>query len=55
MPEEEGMGRKLYETVTELLRDSDRRCRMSNALRQSVVADSAQRICDMVEELAAKG
>jgi UDP-N-acetylglucosamine--N-acetylmuramyl-(pentapeptide) pyrophosphoryl-undecaprenol N-acetylglucosamine transferase len=55
MPEEEDMGRKLYETVTELLRDSDRRCRMSNALRQSVVADSAQRICDMVEELAAKG
>ena len=55
MPEGENMGRKLYDTVTELLRDSDRRNAMSQALRQSVVADSAQRICDMVEELAAKG
>ena len=55
MPEGEEMGRKLYDTVTELLRDEDRRTQMSKALKQSVVIDSAQRICDMVEELAGKG
>jgi UDP-N-acetylglucosamine--N-acetylmuramyl-(pentapeptide) pyrophosphoryl-undecaprenol N-acetylglucosamine transferase len=54
IPEEEDMGRKLYDTVTELLRDGDRRKQMSEALKQSVVIDSAQRICDMVEELAGK-
>ena len=52
MPEGEDMGKKLYDTVTELLRDEERRKQMSAALRQSVVLDSAQRICDMVEELA---
>ena len=54
MPEGEDRGRKLYDTVTELLRDGDRRKQMSEALKQSVVIDSAQRICDMVEELAGK-
>ena len=54
IPEGEDMGRKLYDTVTELLRDGDRRKQMSEALKQSVVIDSAQRICDMVEELAGK-
>jgi UDP-N-acetylglucosamine--N-acetylmuramyl-(pentapeptide) pyrophosphoryl-undecaprenol N-acetylglucosamine transferase len=55
MPEGEDMGRKLYDTVTELLADEGRRNRMSTALRQSVITDSAQRICTMIEELAPKG
>ena len=55
MPEGEDMGKKLYDTVTELLADEGRRRRMSTALRQSVITDSAQRICTMIEELANKG
>lgn len=53
MSEGEDMGRKLYDTVTELLADEGRRDQMSAALRQSVLTDSAQRICTMIEELAA--
>ena len=52
LPEGENMGQKLYDTVTELLRDHERRAGMSAALRQMVVLDSAERICDMIEELA---
>lgn len=54
LPEGENMGGKLYDTVTELLADHQRRSRMSAALRQMVVLDSAERICDMIEELAAE-
>ena len=54
MPEGENMGEKLYETVTQLLSDPHRCAGMSAALRQAVVIDSAQRICDMIEELAAQ-
>ena len=52
LPEGEDMGRRLYEEVTGLLADHQRRADMSGALRQMVVLDSAQRICDMIEELA---
>ena len=52
LPEGEDMGRRLYEEVTGLLSDHQRRADMSGALRQMVVLDSAQRICDMIEELA---
>ena len=52
LPEGEDMGRKLYDTVRELLGDHARRAKMSAALRQMVVLDSAERICDMIEELA---
>lgn len=55
IPEGEDMGRKLYDAVTELLADEGRRNQMSAALRQSVITDSAQRICAMIEQLAAKG
>ena len=54
MPETEDMGRKLYDTVTELLADPGRREQMSATLRQSVITDSAQRICTMIEQLTAK-
>ncbi|MBQ7415893.1 MAG: undecaprenyldiphospho-muramoylpentapeptide beta-N-acetylglucosaminyltransferase [Oscillospiraceae bacterium] len=53
IPEGENMGKQLYDTVTELLADHERRSHMSAQLRQLVVLDSAQRICDMIEELAA--
>jgi UDP-N-acetylglucosamine--N-acetylmuramyl-(pentapeptide) pyrophosphoryl-undecaprenol N-acetylglucosamine transferase len=53
IPEGENMGEKLYAAVTELLTDHERRSQMSAALRQMVVLDSAERICDMIEQLAA--
>ncbi len=43
---------KMYALVKELLADSQRREKMSAALRSLVKQDSAQRICDIVEELA---
>ncbi len=54
LKEGENMGQTLYDAVTELLRDHDRRKAMSAALRQMVVSDSAQRICDIIEELSRK-
>jgi len=42
----------LYAEVQGLLVDEDRREAMSRALRSMVKLDSAERICDMVEELA---
>ncbi len=55
IPEPEATGEKLYQTVTELLADHDRRKKMSATLRGMVVTDSAVRICDMIEELSSKG
>lgn len=42
---------KLYDTVTALLQDGERRKSVSAALRSMAVLDSAQRICDIVESL----
>lgn len=44
----------LYAEVQGLLADEERRARMSRALRGLVKLDSAERICDIVEELAKK-
>lgn len=52
LPEQADMGRKLYDTVTELLADPQRLRSMSATLREAVVLDSAERICDMVEQLS---
>jgi UDP-N-acetylglucosamine:LPS N-acetylglucosamine transferase len=46
------MGQKLYDTVTQLLADADRQNRMSAALKSMVVLDSAERICDIIQELS---
>ena len=54
LPEGEDMGRKLYHAVTDLLADHDRRKEMSASLRNMVILDSAERICDMIEELSQK-
>ena len=43
---------KMYELVKELLADASRREEMTKALHSLVKSDSAQRICDLVEELA---
>ena len=52
LPEGENMGQKLYDAVKELLEDQNRREQMSAALKNMVVLDSAQRICDIIQELA---
>ena len=41
----------MYELITSLLADEDRRVEMSHKLHQMVRLDSTQRICDIVEEL----
>ena len=53
LPEGEDMGRRLYDTVTRLLADQPGRAAMSRALTQMVVSNSAERICDIIQELAA--
>ena len=42
----------MYRQVTELLADEDRRRAMTGALQGLVKADSAERICDLAEQLA---
>ena len=42
----------MYRQITELLADKNRREQMTAALHSLVKADSADRICDLVEELA---
>jgi UDP-N-acetylglucosamine--N-acetylmuramyl-(pentapeptide) pyrophosphoryl-undecaprenol N-acetylglucosamine transferase len=43
----------MFRTLQELLSDDQRRRDMSVALRNMAVLDSAERICTMIEELAA--
>jgi UDP-N-acetylglucosamine--N-acetylmuramyl-(pentapeptide) pyrophosphoryl-undecaprenol N-acetylglucosamine transferase len=50
-PEAELTAEKLYQTVKELLGDGKKQEKMSEALRAAVVKDSADRICDIIEEL----
>ena len=52
LPEQENMGRKIYDTVTELLADTRKLSEMSAILRDMVVLDSAERICDLIENLS---
>jgi UDP-N-acetylglucosamine--N-acetylmuramyl-(pentapeptide) pyrophosphoryl-undecaprenol N-acetylglucosamine transferase len=54
LPEQENMGQKIYDTVTELLADPERLAQMSVTLRQTVVLDSAERICDLIQQLSTK-
>lgn len=51
--EQDCTGEKLYETVQNLLRDREKQKSMSASVRQMVVLDSAERICDILETLAA--
>jgi UDP-N-acetylglucosamine--N-acetylmuramyl-(pentapeptide) pyrophosphoryl-undecaprenol N-acetylglucosamine transferase len=43
---------KMYDLVKSLLEDRQRREQMKKALHSLVKSDSAERICDLVEELA---
>lgn len=52
--EEQCSGRTLYNAVTQLLSDHERRKAMSRAVREMVVLDSAERICDLLEALASE-
>lgn len=52
--EEQCTGKVLYSTVQQLLADHDRRKAMSAAVRGMVVPDSAEQICDLLEQLAAE-
>lgn len=45
-------GRVLYETAKQLLADPARRGKMSSALHEMAVVDSAERICRIITELA---
>ena len=49
--EGEQMGQRLYDTVSSLLADPNRRSEMSRALRELVVMDSAEQICGIIEGL----
>lgn len=52
LPEEECTAQRLYDEIQSLLRDPERRENMRRTLRTMVRLDSAERICDIVEELA---
>ena len=54
LTEGENMGQKLYDTVCQLLSDRDKRSAMSASLRQMVKLDCADRMCDLIEQLASK-
>lgn len=50
--ESECTAHRLFEQIKELLNDSAKAEQMSAALRKMVVLDSAERICDIMEDLA---
>lgn len=52
LPEAECTAQRLYDEITALLADQDRRGKMRIALQGMVVPDSADQICDIIEELA---
>ena len=51
IPEPECSAEKVFEQIHTLLQDEPRRKEMSQALRSMVILDSAERICDILEEL----
>lgn len=53
--EDQCSGKALYDTVEQLLVDHERRKAMSCAVRDMVILDSAERICDLLETLAQSG
>ena len=54
LPEPQCNGKALFDTVTALVEDPQRCAQMSCALRNMVVLDSADRICDMIETLSCR-
>ena len=54
LPEKECTAERLYAEVCDLLASPERRDAMSTALHSLVVLDSAEKICDIMEQLAKK-
>ena len=52
--EKDCAAQRLYDEVKAILSDADRQAAMSTALRGACILDSAERICDILEELASK-
>ena len=50
--ESECTSQRLYEEILDLLNDAQRREAMTGQLRKMIRLDAAERICDMIEELA---
>jgi UDP-N-acetylglucosamine--N-acetylmuramyl-(pentapeptide) pyrophosphoryl-undecaprenol N-acetylglucosamine transferase len=53
--EKDCTAQRLYEEIQGILEDPQRQAQMSAAMRGACVADSAQRICNIMEELAKAG
>ena len=51
VPEPECTAQGIFDEIMALMNDEIRRKKMSEALRSMVILDSAQRICDILEEL----
>ena len=51
VPESECTAQGIFDQIMALMEDEPRRKQMSQALRSMVILDSAQRICDILEEL----
>jgi UDP-N-acetylglucosamine--N-acetylmuramyl-(pentapeptide) pyrophosphoryl-undecaprenol N-acetylglucosamine transferase len=52
IPEQECTARHLYDEIKALIADEKRRADMKAALQKTVVPDSAEQICGIIEELA---
>ena len=52
LPEPECTARRLYDEIKALISDEKRRADMKAALQKTVVPDSAEQICGIIEELA---
>ena len=51
VPETDCTAQGIFDQIMELMEDEPRRKQMSQALRSMVITDSAERICDILEEL----
>jgi UDP-N-acetylglucosamine--N-acetylmuramyl-(pentapeptide) pyrophosphoryl-undecaprenol N-acetylglucosamine transferase len=54
MLENQCTAQNLWDTVSAILADPQRMTEMGQALRESCILDSAQRICDIIQELSGK-
>ena len=54
VPENQCTAQGIFDQIMALMEDEPRRKEMSQALRSMVILDSAERICDILEELIRK-
>ncbi len=55
MHEKDCTAEGMYEEIKALLSDDSRRAAMTDGLRRDVILDSAEKICDIMDELTCKG